>query len=86
MLKSAILGQKDPAVIAFEARLHQFHVASLVFGIVGAALGVTGLVRRENRVMAVCALAVSVVALLWQYLIIGVIIAVVLVALVGAGI
>ncbi len=85
LLKSALTGQKDPALIAYETHLQQLHAASLVLGIAGAALGVIGLMKRENRLTAVSALAVSALALLWQYLVIGVIVAVVVLVMVGSG-
>jgi len=86
LLKSALIGQKDPALIAFEVRLHQFHVASLVFAIAGTALGVIGLVRRNNRILVLTALAVSAVALLWQYLVVGIVVGVVLLVFLGTAI
>jgi hypothetical protein len=78
LVKSAVRSEKDPAQIAFEMRLRQAHLASLVAGIAAAALGVTGLVRREKRIMATSALVVATIAVLWEYLIIALIVAIVI--------
>ena len=66
----------DAATIAFETRLRYFNVAGLSVGILAVALAVVGIVRRERRAMAVAALAIATVALVWQYVIIGIVVGV----------
>jgi len=85
LLKSLMGAQKDPAVVAFEARIQAFHAASLAIGIVGTALGVLALAKRESRILALSALVVSAVALVWQYLILGIGLALFILFLVGSG-
>ena len=68
--------KRDAATLAFETRLRNFNSAGLSVGILAVALAVVGIVRRERRAMAVAALAIATVALVWQYVIIGIVVGV----------
>ena len=68
--------KRDAAALAFETRLRYFNRAGLSVGILAGALAIVGIARRERRALTVAALAVATVALVWQYVIIGIVVGV----------
>jgi hypothetical protein len=83
LMRSVLSGKKDPATLAFEARVRALHVASLGLGLAAAMLALIGVVRRENRILALSALGVAGLGLVWQYVGIGIVVAIVIVVLAG---
>lgn len=73
----------DPAMVAFETRIRYLTLAGLSVGIMAVALAIIGIVRHERRAIALAALAVASVALIWQYLVVGVVVVVIALILIG---
>jgi hypothetical protein len=64
-----------------ETTLRYFRIASVVMGLLAAFVGLFAWIRRENRRVCVSAMGVGVIAALWFYIIVAVVIAVIAVAL-----
>jgi hypothetical protein len=77
-LLHALSTKLDPAMQAYETRQQIFKIAGIIAAIAAAALALVGVVRHERRALAFSALGVAGVALVWQYVIIGVVVAVAL--------
>jgi drug/metabolite transporter (DMT)-like permease len=71
----------DPATLAFEAKMRHFRVAGLSAGIAAAVLAIIGVLRRERRAVALTALGVAGLVLVWQYLALGIVVVFVLLLL-----
>ena len=80
-LLRALSAKPDEAMVAYEARMQVFQVVSVSVALAASALALIGVVRRERRSLALAALGVSAVAILWQYVVIGIVVAVILVIL-----
>ena len=77
-LLHALVGKRDAAMAAYEARLQVFTVGGVLAAIAAAVLALIGVVRHERRALAFAALGVAAVALVWQYVLLGVVAAVVI--------
>lgn len=58
-------------------------MGSLLLGVTAAALGVVGIAKRQNRVLGVAVLGAATLALVWQHLVVGIIVVLVIAALFG---
>lgn len=76
-----LAGKPDPAMAAYEARLQNFKIASAAAAIAAAALALAGVAKRERRALALAALGVAAAALVWHYVLIGIVAAAILLAL-----
>jgi hypothetical protein len=85
LVKSLWGSRTEPALVAFETQLYYFHIAAISAAIVAAAASLIGLAKRENWVLGVSALAIAATVILWKYLVIGIVVALVIVVLLGSG-
>jgi hypothetical protein len=77
-LLRALSTNPDEALVAYEARMQYFEIGSVAVAIVAGALALASVVRRERRTLALAALGVAAVAILWHYVVVGIVVAVIL--------
>jgi hypothetical protein len=78
-----VTSKQDAAQLAFEARMRHLRTAGACAAIAAVGLAIIAVLRRERRAPAFWALGVAAVALVWQYVVVGVIVAVILLILTG---
>jgi hypothetical protein len=82
-LVQVALGRPDLQNAAYDAALRNWQRAAAVLGLVAVVLAVIAGIRRQHRVLVMSALGLGAAALLWQYLLAALIVAIILMVIAG---
>lgn len=77
LAKHLATGTTDSRVDDYRGQLRRLDIAAVVAALIAAGLAVFAIVRRENKTLAGAAIAAAAVALLWEYIVLGVVIVIV---------
>jgi hypothetical protein len=84
LLLEVAFDRPSAAYAAYEAALRDWQRIAAVLGLVAVVLGALAGIRRQHRGLVAFALGLGAAALLWQYIVVAVIAAIIVMALVGA--
>jgi hypothetical protein len=72
LVKALTSTEASPELVAHEARMRGYRIALIVSALGAIGLAIVGAARRENRVLTIAAAALAGLALTWQYVLVGI--------------